>query len=104
MTLEQLDAHAQELAEEYLHHSLNEGKSLYTFQSERAALRLFFEDRTLAQNVVLPRRTQAVITRSRLPVSHDRHIQPDIALLDWYQSWEEISCSGMKLVTDHSSL
>ncbi len=73
--LAQLDARAGELANVYLQQHLDEGKSPYTLQAERAALRLFFGDRTLAQDIVLPRRAQTNITRSRRPVAHDRHIQ-----------------------------
>jgi len=74
-SLAELDACADELASAYLEQHLDEGKSPYTLQAERAALRLLFSDRTLAQGVVLPRRARENITRSRGPVEHDSHIQ-----------------------------
>lgn len=43
---------------------------------ERAALRLFFGDWSLAAAVSIPRRTRTTITRSRGPAGHDRHFQP----------------------------
>jgi integrase len=76
LTLEQLDLRANELATLYLQEHIQEGKSPYTLQTERAALRLFFGRRELACTVALPRRTRAKITRSRGPVAHDRYFQP----------------------------
>ena len=70
-----LDARAHELVSTYLRQQLEEDKSPYTLQAERAALRPLFGDRTLAQDVTLPRRARVNITRSRGPVEHDRHIQ-----------------------------
>lgn len=75
-TLEQLDARANELAGSYLQQEIALKKSPYTLQVERSALRLFFADRALANDVTLPRRTRATITRSRGPAAHDRHFQP----------------------------
>jgi integrase len=74
--LEDLDARADELACQYLTERIQAGKSPYTLQVERSALRLFFGDRSLAASVILPRRARARIKRSRGPVSHDRHFQP----------------------------
>ncbi len=74
--LAQLDARADELATRYLQQHMAEDKSAYTLQAERSALRLFFANRTLAQEVVLPRRARTTITRSRGAVAHDRHFQP----------------------------
>ncbi len=76
ISLAQLDPLANDLATEYLQLHLDEGKSPYTLQAERAALRLFFDNRTLASNVAIPRRRGSNITRSRGPVGHDRHLQP----------------------------
>ena len=75
-SLAQLDPRADELATVYLQQQLAEGKSPYTLQTERAALRLFFDNRTLASTVAIPRRERAKITRSRGPKQHDRHFQP----------------------------
>jgi hypothetical protein len=76
VSLPQLDPRADELATAYLQQRLAEGKSPYTLQAERAALRLFFNDRALASTVAIPRRERANITRSRGPKRHDRHFQP----------------------------
>jgi integrase len=73
--LEYLDERAEELATAYLQLHLDEGKSAYTLQTERSALRLFFQTRTLAQTVALPRRSRATITRSRGVAAYDRHFQ-----------------------------
>jgi integrase len=77
ISLAQLDPRADELATAYLHQQLAEGKSPYTLQVERAALRLFFNNRALASAVQIPRREHANITRSRGPKKHDRHFQPE---------------------------
>jgi integrase len=71
-----LDERADELASEYLAEHVSAGKSAYTVQSERAALRLFFGNWKLAAAVSIPRRTRTTITRSRGPAGHDRHFQP----------------------------
>jgi integrase len=76
-SLTQLDPRSHELASSYLQQHLDEGKSPYTLQAERSALRLFFGKRDLAQDIAIPRRTRANITRSRGPKSHDRHFQPE---------------------------
>ncbi len=75
-SLAQLDPRADELATAYLQQQIAEGKSPYTVQVERAALRLFFDNRALASTVAIPRRERANITRSRGPKQHDRHFQP----------------------------
>lgn len=75
-SLAQLDPRAEELATAYLQQQLAEGKSPYTLQTERAALRLFFDNRALASTVAIPRRVRANITRSRGPKQHDRHFNP----------------------------
>lgn len=77
ISLAQLDPRSDELATAYLQQQLAEGKSPYTLQVERAAFRLFFDNRTLASTVQIPRRERARITRSRGPKQHDRHFQPE---------------------------
>jgi hypothetical protein len=74
--LEQLDPQADELATTYLQQHIDQGKSPYTLAAERAALRLFFDNRALARDVQLPRRERSGITRSRGPVANDKHFQP----------------------------
>jgi integrase len=71
-----LDERIAELATEYLMAHVAARKSAYTVQTERAALRLFFGNWSLAATVDIPRRTRTTITRSRVPASHDRHFQP----------------------------
>src|SRR5450432_1685671 len=70
-----LDERADELVSEYLRKGIAEGKSPSTLQTQRSALRLFFGWQ-VASSVDLPKRRQEDITRSRLPVKHDRHFQP----------------------------
>jgi integrase len=71
-----LDERADELVTQYLTAHVAARKSAYTLQTERAALRLFFGNWSLAAAVSIPRRTRTTITRSRGPVGHDRHFQP----------------------------
>ncbi len=90
--LAQLDPRAEALATEWLQAQLAEGKSPYTLQAERAALRLFFGNRTLAQDVAIPRRTREHITRSRGPAAHDRHIQ----LANWQPLIRFLQATGLR--------
>ncbi len=90
--LAQLDPRAEALATEWLQAQLTEGKSPYTLQAERAALRLFFGNRTLAQDVAIPRRTREHITRSRGPAAHDRHIQ----LANWQPLIRFLQATGLR--------
>ncbi|HZU65923.1 MAG TPA: tyrosine-type recombinase/integrase [Ktedonobacteraceae bacterium] len=71
-----LDERADELATQYLTEHVVADRSAYTLQTERAALRLFFGDWSLAATVMIPRRTRTTITRSRGPATYDRHFQP----------------------------
>jgi integrase len=75
--LDQLDACADELASCYFYERITQGYSAWTLQTERAALRLFFSDRTLASDVILPLRRREHITRSRRPALRDKHFQPN---------------------------
>ncbi len=90
--LDQVDARADELATEYLRLQLADGKSPYTLQAIRAALRLFFDNRGLAAAVQLPRRTRAMITRSRGPAKHDRHFQP----ANWQPLIKFLQATGLR--------
>jgi integrase len=90
--LEELDARANELAATWLREHIADGKSPYTLQVERSALRLFFDNHTLAQEVPLPRRSRANITRSRLAVAHDRHFQP----ANWQPLLQFLSATGLR--------
>ncbi len=90
--LAQLNPRAEALATEWLQAQLAEGKSPYTLQAERAALRLFFGNRTLASDVAIPRRTREHITRSRGPAAHDRHIQ----LANWQPLIRFLQATGLR--------
>ncbi len=74
--LARLEERADELVTEYLAAHVAARRSAYTLQAERAALRLFFGNWSLAVAVDIPRRTRTTITRSRGPAPHDRHFQP----------------------------
>jgi len=87
-----LDEQAAVLVPQYLRLHLNEGKSAYTLQTARSALRLFFQNRTLAQEVRLPRRTRETITRSRGPIAADRHIQ----LANWQPVIRFLQATGLR--------
>ena len=76
ISLAQLDPRAEELVTAYLQQQLAEHKSAYTLQVQRAAFRLFFDNRMLAAGVPIPRRERTRITRSRGPKKHDSHFQP----------------------------
>ncbi len=86
--LEYLDEHADTLVCQYLIDQIQANKSPYTLQVERSALRLFFNNRFLAQSVILPRRARAGIRRSRGPAKHDQHFQPAnwLPLLNFLQA------------------
>jgi len=71
-----LDERADDLVTQYLTEHVVADRSAYTLQTERAALRLFFGNWSLAAAVGIPTRTRTTITRSRGPASHDRHFQP----------------------------
>jgi integrase len=90
--LEELDTRANELAATWLSEHIADGKSPYTLQVERSALRLFFDNRTLAQEIPLPLRSRANITRSRLTVAHDRHFQP----ANWQPLLQFLSATGLR--------
>jgi hypothetical protein len=75
--LDRLDERADELAIQYLNERIAANYSPYTLQAERAALRMFFNNRDLAVTITLPARRRENITRSRGPVKHDKHFQPE---------------------------
>lgn len=75
--LEQLDERADELACQYLIEHLAAGKSAYSVQTQRSALRMFFGRRDLAASVTIPARLRTAITRSRTPLAGNPHFQPE---------------------------
>ena len=72
-----LNGRADELASLYLSERIIKGYSAWTLQTERSALRIFFENRSLAAEVMLPKRKRENIIRSRLPAKRDKHFQPE---------------------------
>ena len=73
----QIDERAGELSSLYLSERIAAGYSAWTLQTERSALRMFFQKRDLAQEVELPQRRRENITRSRYPAERDSHCQPE---------------------------
>ena len=72
--LEELDRRAPELVRAWLERQIAGGKSPYTIQMSRSALRLFHQDRTLGAEVKVPRRRREAIRRSRFPVPSDSRV------------------------------
>src|SRR6266496_6045249 len=70
----QIDARADELASLYLTGRIEQGYSAWTLQTERSALRMYFQDRSLAVSIELPKRRRESIVRSRKPAVRDTHI------------------------------
>lgn len=77
--LEQVDARADELVTVYLGERLAAGLRPDTVQADRSGLRLFFQDWTLAEDVVIPPRHWQEITRSRRPAVRDKRIPREVA-------------------------
>jgi integrase len=90
--LEQLDLQANDLATEWLQRQLTDGKSPYTLQVIRAALRMFFNSRELAASVAIPRRARTGITRSRGLKEHDRHFQTS----NWQPLIKFLQATGLR--------
>jgi integrase len=90
--LEHLDELADALVCQYLNEQIHANKSPYTLQVERSALRLFFNNRFLAQSVILPRRARSGIRRSRGPAKHDQHFQP----ANWQPLLKFLQATGLR--------
>ncbi|MBA2677560.1 MAG: site-specific integrase [Ktedonobacteraceae bacterium] len=90
--LEVLDQRADELATEYLSDRITQGKSPFTIQSERAALRFFFDNRQLAAQLDLPARKREEITRSRKPTVRAREFQP----ANWQPLLRFVDATGLR--------
>ena len=90
--LKDLDPRANELTREYLQQHMTEGRSPYTLQAERSALRMFFDNRALAADLTLPLRQRSGITRSRGPAAHDRHFQP----ANWQPLMNFLRATGLR--------
>jgi integrase len=87
-----IEARADELVSQYLRDRISEGKSAYTLASERSALRFYFANRDLAQDVVLPRQVREHITRSRKPALRDQDFQPD----NWSREIRFLESTGLR--------
>lgn len=90
--LEQLDQRAPVLVTRYLSERLAAGQTPATIQGIRAALRLFFRNRTLADDLKLPKREREKITRSRVPAKRDSHFQP----ANWVTLIEFLKGTGLR--------
>ncbi len=77
--LEVVDARAEELVTAWLTERLTEGMKPDTLQGDRAALRMFFQDWTLAEDIAIPPRRWQDITRSRFPTLRDTLIPREVA-------------------------
>jgi integrase len=75
--LAQIDAQADALACLYFTERIIQGYSAWTLTTERSALRMYFQNRELAQSVAFPKRKRENIKRSRRPVKRDGHINLD---------------------------
>jgi integrase len=73
----QIDAQADELACLYFTERIAQGYSAWTLTTERSALRMYFQNRQLAQSVAFPKRKRENIKRSRGPAKRDQHINLD---------------------------
>ncbi|MBA2397070.1 MAG: site-specific integrase [Ktedonobacteraceae bacterium] len=90
--LELIDERAGELTAEFLQARVDEGKSAYTLQVVRAALRMVFADRSLMKDVEIPRRTRSTITRSRGVKAHDKHFNPE----NWPKLINFLKATGLR--------
>jgi integrase len=87
-----LDSRADELATEYLADRLVQGRSPYTVQAERSALRLFFDNRALASTIPIPARRRENITRSRHAPVRTKDFNPD----NWQPLIRFLQATGLR--------
>jgi integrase len=90
--LDKIDEQADELASLYLLERIDADYSAWTLQTDRSALRLFFQDRELTDCVTLPRRLRENIKRSRHPTVRDKHINLD----NWQHVIQFCLASGLR--------
>ncbi len=90
--IEDLDERIRDLSAEFLQARLDEGKSPYTLRVIRAALRMVFGDRTLMEEIQLPKRARSAITRSRGEKAHDRHFNPE----NWPKLINFLKATGLR--------
>jgi integrase len=72
-----IDELADELVSLYLLERVERAYSAWTLKTERSALRMYFQNRELADCVELPKRRYEDIKRSRYPTVRDKHINLD---------------------------
>ncbi len=77
--LEIADAQSEELVTAWLTERLDQGLKPDTLQGDRAALRMFFQNWMLAENMQIPPRRWQDITRSRRPALRDSLIPREVA-------------------------
>ena len=90
--LAELDTRAVELVSLYLRLQLEAGKSPYTVQMLRSALRMFHQDRSLGKDVAIPRRRREDIRRSRIETASDRRINPE----HWHDLIAFLQATGLR--------
>ena len=90
--LDLLDSRADELATEYLADRLTQGRSPYTVQAERSALRLFFDNRALDSTIIIPARRRENITRSRRAPVRTKDFNPD----NWQPLIRFLQATGLR--------
>src|SRR5450755_36132 len=90
--LEKIDDQADELVSLYLVERIEKQYSAWTLQTERSALRQFFQSRIIADSVELPQRRREEIKRSRLPAKRDLHINLD----NWHHVITFCLASGLR--------
>jgi integrase len=72
-----IDEQADELVSLWLVERIDQNYSAWTLQTERSAMRMYFQNRHLADCVELPKRRRENIKRSRYPTVRDKHINLD---------------------------
>ena len=90
--LARIDLEADELASLYLLERIEQHYSAWTLATERSALRLFFQNRWLADSIELPKRRRQDIIRSRQPTKRDQHIN----LENWQHVINFCLASGLR--------
>ena len=90
--LARIDLEADELASLYLLERIERKYSAWTLSTERSALRLFFQNRWLADSIELPKRRRQDIKRSRRPTKRDQHIN----LENWQHVINFCLASGLR--------
>lgn len=88
----QIDEQADEFVSRFLSERIAKGYSAWTLQTERSAMRLYFQNRELAASVPLPPRKRENIQRSRRPTAYDRRIN----LANWQHVIQFCLATGLR--------